>query len=135
MSTRNDSKSVARRFVEAINDRDLDRLRMVFADDATLTFSGNTMPCDPDAARELAEGWLAVFPDWHIELLDVVAEEATAAVRLRWRGTQSAPVLDVSATGRTVEVDEMLFFHLSDGLVAEAWEVWDEASMRRQLTA
>jgi predicted ester cyclase len=130
----NNSTTVARRFVDAINDRCLDRFDTVFATDAKLTFSGNTMPCDPPAARTLAEGWLAVFPDWHIELLDAVAQGGTVAVRLRWTGTQSAPVLDLPVTGRQVHVDEMLFFEVIDGLIVDGWEVWDEATMRRQLT-
>jgi predicted ester cyclase len=133
MST-DDSTTVARRFVDTINDRCLDRFDTVFAADAKLTFSGNTMPCDPPAARELAEGWLAVFPDWRIELLDAVAQGDTVAVRLRWSGTQSAPVLDLPVTGRRVDVDEMLFFQVVDGLIVHGWEVWDEATMRRQLT-
>jgi steroid delta-isomerase-like uncharacterized protein len=133
MSTIDDSEAVARRFVDAINSRCLDQFDTVFAADATLTFSGNTMPCDPDAARELAEGWLAVFPDWHIDLLDAIADGDKVAVRLRWSGTQSAPVLDVPVTGRKVHVDEMLFFRVADGLIVDGWEVWDEATMRRQL--
>jgi predicted ester cyclase len=134
MSTIDDTKAVAQRFVDAINGRCLDRFDTVFAADATLTFAGNTMPCDPDAARELAEGWLAVFPDWHIDLLETVAERDKVAVRLRWSGTQSAPVLDLPITSRQVQVDEMLFFQVTNGLVADGWEVWDEATMRRQLT-
>jgi steroid delta-isomerase-like uncharacterized protein len=112
----------------------LERFSQVFAEDAKLTFSGNTMACDPRAARQLAEGWLTVFPDWHINLLDVVAEEDKVVLRMRWGGTQSAPVLDLPATGRVVEVDEMIVFQIADGLVVEGWEIWDEATMRRQLT-
>jgi hypothetical protein len=28
----------------------------------------------------------------------------------------------------------MMLFRFVEGLVAEAWEVWDEVTMRRQLT-
>ena len=51
MSTIDDSKAVAQRFVDAINGRRFDRFDTVFAADATLTFSGIPMPWDPDAAR------------------------------------------------------------------------------------
>jgi len=50
-----------------------------------------------------------------------------------WTGTQQGPLVDLPATGRRVEVDEMIMFRLVDGLVVEAREVWDEATMRRQL--
>jgi steroid delta-isomerase-like uncharacterized protein len=127
-------KTVVRTFVEAINRRDYDRFHEVFALDATITFSGATMPCHPDAARELAAGWVAVFPDWHIDLLDLVAEDDKVVARMPWTGTQQGPLLDLPATGRRVEVDEMIMFRVVDRLIVEAWEVWDEATMRRQLT-
>ncbi len=92
------------------------------------------MACDPDAARQLARSWLSVFPDWRIDLIDVVAEEDKVALRMQWTGTQSAPVLDLPATGRVVRVDEMIVFRIAGGRFVEGWEVWDEAMMRRQLT-
>lgn len=135
MSLTDDSKALARRFVDAINTRSLDRFSEVFADDAKLTFSGATMPCDPSAARQLAESWLVVFPDWQIDLLDVVAEDDKVVVRMQWTGTHSAPVFDLPATGRIVRVDEMIVFRVADGRFVDGWELWDEATMRRQLTA
>jgi steroid delta-isomerase-like uncharacterized protein len=128
------NKAVIRTFVEAVNTKNHDLFRQVFAADATITFSGETMACDPEAARELAAGWNAVFPDWHIDLLELVAEGDKVFARLPWTGTQHGPLLDLPATGRRVAVDEMILFRFVDGLVAEAWEVWDEATMRRQLT-
>ncbi|HKN43265.1 MAG TPA: ester cyclase [Propionibacteriaceae bacterium] len=47
------------------------------------------------------------------------------------RGDSFGPVtrpfllLDLPATGRRVEIDEMIMFRVVDGLVVEAWEVWD----------
>ena len=70
---------------------------------------------------QLAEGWVAVFPDWHIDLLDLVADKNKIALRLRWSGTQSAPVLDVPVTGRRVHVDEMLFLQVTYGLTVDGW--------------
>jgi predicted ester cyclase len=132
MSTK-EQKAVVRTFVEAVNSRDYDRFGEVFAREATISFSGVTMPCHPDAARELAVGWVAVFPDWHVDLLELVAEDDKVVAWMPWTGTQQGPLVDLQATGRRVEVDEMIMFRLVDGLVVEAREVWDEATMRRQL--
>jgi len=134
MSVTDEAKALARRFVDTVNTRRLEQFSRVFAAHAKLTFSGTRMACDPRAARQLAKGWLAVFPDWHINLLDVVAEEDKVVLRIRWTGTQAAPVLDLPVTGRVVEVDEMIVFRIAGGLVVEGWEIWDEATMRRQLT-
>lgn len=128
------NKAVIRTFVEAINTKNYDLFGTVFADDATITFSGATMACGPAAASELAAGWSAIFPDWHIDLLDLVGEDDKVVARMPWTGTQQGPVLDLPATGRSVEVDEMILFRFVDGHVVQAWEIWDEATMRRQLT-
>ena len=133
MSSR-EHKAVIRRFVDAVNSRHFDLFHQVFAPDATITFSGATMACDPQAAREIASGWLSVFPDWHLDLVDVVAEDDQVFARVPWTGTQHGAFLDLPPTGKTVHVDEMILFRFDGTLVVEAWEVWDEATMRRQLT-
>lgn len=46
--------------------------------------------------------------------------------------TQRGPLLDPPVTGRRVEVDQMILFRLVDGLVVEAWEIWDEATMHQR---
>ena len=50
-------------------------------------------------------------------------------------GTQAGPVLDLTPTGRAVHADEIVIFRVADGKIAEAWEVYDEYTMRRQLGA
>jgi predicted ester cyclase len=41
--------------------------------------------------------------------------------------------MGVEPTGRSCTVDEIVIFRVADGRIAEAWEVFDEAGMRRQL--
>jgi predicted ester cyclase len=50
-------------------------------------------------------------------------------------GTQTGPVLDLAATGRPVQVSEIVIFRIADGRIVEAWEEYDEFGMRRQLGA
>jgi predicted ester cyclase len=44
-------------------------------------------------------------------------------------------ILGVQPTGRAVQVDEMVIFRIADGKIAQAWEVYDELGMWRQLVA
>jgi predicted ester cyclase len=41
--------------------------------------------------------------------------------------------LDLQPNGRSVRVDEIVIFRIANGKIVEAWEVYDECSMRRQL--
>jgi len=52
-----------------------------------------------------------------------------------YTGTFTEPIANVSPTGRFARVDEMVIFRIADGRVAQAWEVYDEAGMWRQLGA
>jgi len=50
-----------------------------------------------------------------------------------YRGTFKTPLFGVAPTGRPARVDEMVLFRIANGQIAEAWEVYDERGMWRQL--
>jgi hypothetical protein len=43
------------------------------------------------------------------------------------------PILGVTPTGRSAQVDELVIFRIVGRKIAEAWEVYDECGMWRQL--
>jgi len=128
------NKAVVRAFVDAWNTKSFDRFDDLMADDARLTVGGARIDCSGPATRSIAEHWIGGFPDYHFDLLHLVAEEDMVAALMPFSGTHAGPVLDLPPTGRTVRVSEMVFFRIADGKIAEAWEDWDEHGMRRQLS-
>jgi predicted ester cyclase len=48
-------------------------------------------------------------------------------------GTHRQAVLGLAPTHRSCAVDEIVIFRVTDGKIVEAWEVYDEAGMWRQL--
>ena len=46
---------------------------------------------------------------------------------------EAAPLGALPPTGRTVEIDGLIFDHLVDGRVAERWEQSDQSGLLRQL--
>ena len=50
-----------------------------------------------------------------------------------YHGTLTQSLSGVAPTGRFATVDEMVIFRIADHKVAQAWEVYDEAGMWRQL--
>ena len=63
----------------------------------------------------------------------VAAWNDLVVAHMPYRGTFTNPLMGLDPTGRDAEVDEMVIFRIRDGRIAEAWEVYDEAGMWRQL--
>jgi steroid delta-isomerase-like uncharacterized protein len=127
------NKSVVRSFVAAWNERGFDRFDELMADDALLSVSGVSYSCNPKSTRAIATEWTTAFPDWTFDLLTLVAEGDCVVAHMPYQGTFRQPLFGTPPTGRFARVDEVVIFRIEQGLVAEAWEVYDEAGMWRQL--
>src|SRR5262249_16905938 len=130
-----ENREVVRSFVDAWNTRDLLRFDDLMAESCRLTVGSAEVSCSPFATRAIVERWLAAFPDYRFELLDVIAEGDRAVARMPFSGTHWGPILGIEATGRSVHVSEIVIFRIEDGKIVEAWEEYDEISLRRQLGA
>jgi predicted ester cyclase len=102
-------------------------------DGAVLRICGDVVPCDPAGTRAIAVEWTTASPDWHFELEALIAEGDRVVAHLPYRGTHRQPIVGVAPTHRVCSVDEIVIFRIADGKIAEAWEVYDEAGMWRQL--
>src|SRR6201996_6143206 len=127
------NKALVRSFVEAWNTRDFDRFDALMGEGAVLHIGADQIPCDPAGTRAIAEEWTSAFPDWRFELLRLVAEGPLVVAHMPYSGTHRGRILGVEATGRSCTVDEMVIFRIADSQIAEAWEVYDDAGMWRQL--
>ena len=104
------NKAVVRAFVDTWNAKNLDRFEELMANDAQLTVGGSTISCNPAATREIAEHWFTGFPDYHFDLVHLIAEDDLVAALIPFSGTHTGPVLDLAPTGRLVRVSEMSSF-------------------------
>jgi steroid delta-isomerase-like uncharacterized protein len=127
------SKAVVRSFVDAWNSRDFGRFQALMGEGAVLRIAGGVVPCDPAGTRAIAEEWTRAFPDWRFDLLALIAEGDRVVAHMPYSGTHRQPILGVAPTNRSCSVDEIVIFRISEGKIAEAWEVYDEAGMWRQL--
>ena len=127
------NKDVVRSFVAAWNERGFDRFDDLMAEDAVLAVSGATFSCNPSGTRAIAREWTTGFPDWRFELLALVAEGDLVVAHMPYQGTFEQPLFGTAPTGQFARVDEMVMFRIANGKVAQAWEVYDEAGMWRQL--
>jgi predicted ester cyclase len=93
--------------------------------------------CAPELAAA-ARGWIepfrVSFPDVEMRIVELVAEGDRVAGRFKCSATNLGPWRGGPATGRRFEdVDEVYFFRVVDGRIAEAWGLEDTADRERQL--
>ncbi len=129
------NKAIILSFIDAWNTRDFDRFGELMADGAVLHVGGVVVPCHPSGTRAIAVEWTSAFPDWRFNLRSLIAEGDLVVAHMPYSGTQQREIMGVPATGRACVVDEIVIFRIESGKIAEAWEVYDEAGMWRQLGA
>jgi len=127
------NKDLVRSFVAAWNERDFGRFDLLMGDHATLSVGGTTVSCSPAGTRAIAEEWTSAFPDWRFELRAIIAEGDHVVAHMPYTGTFTKPILGIGPTRQFAQVDEIVIFRIEGGRVVEAWEVYDECGMWRQL--
>jgi predicted ester cyclase len=86
------------------------------------------------AARESDAAFRAAFSEWHMELVELLAEDDKVVGRFRCSGTHTGPWLGIAATGRRFEqVDEVAILRVQDGRFIDYWALEDTAGRLRQL--
>jgi predicted ester cyclase len=117
-----ENKAMVRRMVEAINAGEEDAaVEELFA---------------PRAARRvkrLFAEFRSAFPDWHEEIVELVAEGNTVAGRFRCSGTHRGEFLGEAPTGKRMEVEAVFFLQVEDGRFVDFWALEDSLGRMRQL--
>ncbi len=91
---------------------------------------------DPAQTQRIHELFrLEAFPDLHIDLEDVVAEDDKVATRWTLTGTHKGVDEGLSPTGKGVKVTGMSFDRLVDGQIMEGWDNWYGLGLLEQLGA
>lgn len=83
--------------------------------------------------RTAFEQFLAAFPDWHQEIVELVEEGDTVVARFRCTGTQAAPWQGIKPTGRSMDIDEVSFIRFRGGRIGGMWGLEDTWTRIRQL--
>lgn len=121
-------------FERAMTHRDTAALTAALAPAFTFHAGGQTARVPRRDLFTLAGSILRGFPDIEFHVEQVVSEGDVTAARLRFTGTHRGTWHGIAPTGRRVAVTEMLFCRVADRRLAECWQEWDEAGLRKQLT-
>ena len=87
-----------------------------------------------EAAKRWVRPFQSAFPDFQMEIVDLIAESDTVVGHFKCSGTHLGAWLGVPATGRRFEgVDEIYIFRIADGRLVSATGVEDNLTRLRQL--
>jgi predicted ester cyclase len=117
------NKQLVRRLVrEAVGERNLDVLDQLAAGEFA------------QLARQWVRPFQSAFPDFEMEIVELVAEGDKVVAHFKCSGTHRGEWLGVPATGRRFEnVDEIYIFRVRDGRLVSAAGVEDNLTRLRQL--
>ena len=117
-----ENKELIRRWYRDFNAHDLDAVGKYFDEPfASGIQRGNTV-------------YLTAFPDMHVSIEELIAEDDKVVVRGIFTGTQDAEIKGVAPTGRSVSVDFAEIHRVKDGRIVHYWCQMDVAGLLRQLT-
>lgn len=91
----------------------------------------------PGRDRSEMEGFLKLirraFPDWRVEVADMVTEGDEAAVRWTGTVTHEGDFRGIPATGAQIRVSGINMYRLEGGKIADEWEQMDSVGMLQQM--
>ena len=91
-------------------------------------------PALAPAVKRWIEPFRSAFPDFRMEVVELVAEGDTVVGRFTCSGTHLGEWRGHPPTGRRFErIDEVYFFTVRDGRIARAWGLEDTEERMRQL--
>jgi steroid delta-isomerase-like uncharacterized protein len=129
------NKDIVRSFVDAMNNRDYDRLDELVKPD--LVRHSQATPGVQVRSLEEFKQFLQqdaqTFPDGHQTIEMMVAEGNKVAVYATYTGTQEGPFGPYPPTGKTMELKFLAVLRLEGEKIAEIWVEWDNLAALTQL--
>lgn len=131
------AKQVATSYFEAVGNRDLDAMMEHWEPGGYGYIHGVADLRAPDGYRQWFGALFRAFPDFKMEIVDLVAYGDKAAVRWRATGTfnGTARFEGMEPTGARVDMEGCDLLTIRDGLVQENRAYMNSTEMARQLGA
>jgi steroid delta-isomerase-like uncharacterized protein len=86
-----------------------------------------------DTPREMFKMMHAAFPDFRMEVLEMLQDGDKVVTRLKMRGTHQGEFMGVPASGNQIEVDTIDIMQFRDDKCIAHWGVMDSGAMMQQI--
>jgi len=133
MSTEENKALVRRIFDEIMNERKLDVIDELFADDYVFHGPGGHEFHGKDSFKQFISRPHTAYPDFHLEAEDMLAEGDKVVCRFTSHGTHKGPLGNIPPTGKQIDVTGMVIYRIDNGKVTEHWENLDMFGAMQQL--
>jgi len=122
------------RLYDLINAGDIDGFGRQFADDFVERAEIPGIPPTKDGVVQYFRLLRAAFPDFRMDVKDLIASGDKAVARLRVSGTHKGEFMGIPATGKSVSMNLIDITRFGDdGLAREHWGVADQLALMQQL--
>ena len=133
-----ENKAIAHRlYEEVINTGDLDRAEELLTPDF-VEHEEVPVPADLpgiDAFKQLFSMIRGAFPDFRMDVQDMIAEGDKVVARIIGHGTHQGEFMGISPTSNRIEMSAIDIFRIEGGKIAEHWGNADNLGMMQQLGA
>jgi glyoxylase-like metal-dependent hydrolase (beta-lactamase superfamily II)/predicted ester cyclase len=128
---------VVREYFGALTRGESDAPVRFYAPDGVGHIHGVIGPAPPEESVTFFSELFDAFPDWHFEVLDLIAEGDKAAVRWRARGTFAGPgnFMGFEPSGARADVEGADMIWVRDGKIVRLEAYMNGAELARQLGA
>jgi steroid delta-isomerase-like uncharacterized protein len=135
MGTTQENKAIMRRMIEEVwNQQKLDVADELFAATATAPDLPQ-LPPGPMGTKIVAQMFLTAFPDLHMTIEDLIAEEDKVVARFTETATHKGEFMGVPASGKSIKFTEMAIVRIANGQIVESWYNVDMLSIMQQIGA
>ncbi len=130
--------ATVRTVIELLNGGDIDGVAEHVGEgftrhDLSGTFLAST--AGPGEVTDFLHALYASIPDLHIDIADIFGSDDKLAVRYAFTGTHKGELLGIAPTGKKLDFSGINIYRFNEGKVAEAWQLWDWATVLQQVGA
>lgn len=128
-----ENKAIMRRiFEEVFNEGNLDLLDELVAPEF-VNHAAPGAPRGPEPVKQLVAMLRNAFPDQHISIEDMIAEDDKVVMRNTYSGTHEGTFMGIPPTGKRFNQNQVHILRFADGKVVEHWAVRDDLTQMQQL--
>lgn len=120
-------------FLKIWNEQDYTALANLKGDTIAFHLNNYHFKTNKKELSQLVEMWHRSFDNFKFEIIGILAEGDWVAANLRYTGKHVNEFMGTPALGNTIDVSEMMFFRFENGILKEAWELYDEKGMLSQM--
>ncbi|HVP93223.1 MAG TPA: ester cyclase [Acidobacteriota bacterium] len=126
-----ENKTIVRRFIEAYNNRRLDRIDNFIAED----YIDHNNNVNREGLKQLIAIGINAFLDWYETIEDIIAEGDKVWVLLSYTGTHKGEFMGLPPTGKAIKTKSVDIYRVVNGKLAEYWNVTDNLGILRKTGA